>query len=142
MWEFIANNLIGSLALMIMFYSIALQISYLKFRRKAVESKGKLIDVLKHKFWQLAVIEFDAQDETKKAYSLCVNNKKSPGAEVELYYNPKELDQVDKSIVITPLLKKFNLKKEPKLYVIMKQQNRSLLHMGLIIFSLILLAFN
>lgn len=143
MWDFVVNNLLGVLALIIMFCSLSMQFSYLKFKRKSVGSSGKIINILKGKFWQWAIIEFSTSDgQVHQAHSLCFNNKKIVGAETDILYNPKEIGKIDKSLMITPFLKKLGFKKETKFYVFMKQQNPSILHVSMIIFSLILLSFN
>lgn len=128
-----------------MFYSIALQITYLKFKRKSLDSKGTIVELIKKKYGQIAKVEFTLEDKTRIGSTLCFFFKKPIGSEVEIFYNPKFLDVPDKSLVINPLLKKMGLKKteqETTNTILLKQQNPSLYHLSLIIIGLILLTFN
>jgi hypothetical protein len=139
MWDFIFDNTLSSLALLIMFFSIALQFSYLKFKRKSVNAKGTLESITKKKFWNEIKIQFNLEDEVMHGKLISFKKKFKVGTDVDIIYNPNQILKGDNSIVLTPLFKKLKLKSDQDFNILLKEQSPSLLHLGLIIFGLILL---
>ena len=107
-----------------MFYSLTLQMNYIRFKRKSIVVPATIESIITNKIGHTLKVKFNYEEKEILAKAFCIN------------YPVKENDQID--IAINPKISALYQEKEQTVHV----QNYSpmLYHMVIIIFAMIILS--
>ena len=125
------ENLFEVIALFIMIASLYLQVKYIKFKKRSMPASGVIKKINNHKIFYTAEIEFKIESKSHYGQVFYIQGKHSLNEAVDIIYNPVFIIAPDKSVVLTPLLRKINLLKFPTIFF--SGQNPAGLHILLLI---------
>lgn len=136
--EFILENLLGLFALFIMISSLALQIKFIKFKKKSYPAKALVTDVIKRKLFNVYRLKILLNQTSYQATAFKFKAKTKVGSEVEVIYNPYLISNEDESIVFSKILKKLNLYYFDRPIIYFKNQNPLWFYTGLLLLGFLI----
>lgn len=135
---FILENLLGLFALFIMISSLALQIKFIKFKKKSYPAKALVTDVIKRKFFNVYRLKILLDQTSHQATAFKFKAVAEVGSEVEVMYNPYLINNEDESIVFSKILKKLNLYYFDRPIIYFKKQNPLWFYIGLLLLGFLI----
>lgn len=107
--DFIIENFLGMIAIVLMITSLALQIKFIRFKKKSYPATAVITESIHRKFFSVFKLKMlvNKQDQYVTIFKFKANIE--VGSEVEVMYNPYLLNEEDQSIVFSKVLKKLNL---------------------------------
>lgn len=111
------------IALIFMLGSLALQLKYIRFKKKSFPVGAEVVQVTKRNFFWISELALIHEKVEYRVNLFETKAKDQVGSKIEVMYVPQDISYQDQSIVISKLLRKINLYFFEKPIVLKKDQN-------------------
>lgn len=132
------DHFFGFLGLVLMVWSVALQLTYIRFKRTCEETTSKVEEAKFYKFFSVLKVRFKFHEQDLYSYVYKIGKSPVKVGEIPLLINPKDLLTKDNSVVITPLLRKLKIKNKSRVYSVLKGEKPIFVYVALMLLGLLL----
>lgn len=132
------ENIIGITAMIIMLTSIALQIKYIRFKKRSFPGTAEITSIQNKRFFYVINLSMKLSSGSFEFYAFKFKVDKSVGDKIEILYDPSQLNVEDNSIVISKILQRLNIYFNDRPTVYLKGQSPLKFYSGILLVGLLL----
>lgn len=136
--SFIFENILSFFAIFLMSCSLALQLKFIRFKKKSYPATAEATRVIHKKLFKVIKLKLLLENANHQVTIFKFKSNIKVGSRVDIIYNPYLLNEEDSSIVFSKILKKLNLYYFESPIVYLKNQNPLFFYMILLMLGLLI----